>query len=612
MQVLNLLLLALFLLLGNIFLNAILLKQKGEWVAWISLGISLSLIVITVIILVVWDGVPLNCSWHWFSLGDWEVSTGIYFNNTAALMLSVLVLVVSCIHCFSLGYMRNKSFKSRYFTGLSFLTFSMAGIILSDNLIMIFVFWELVGFSSYVLISHDWKNKSANIASKKVFIVNRLGDLGFLIGIIGCYYQFGTVNLMDLANLDPALENSTNLALLIACGFVGKSAQFPLQVWLPHATAGPTPVSALIHTVTTVAAGVYLIVRVFFLFPPEALQVILWSCVGMSVYASLVALVERDIKKILSYSTLAQLGIIGVALGLGFPGLALFYISCHAFFKALLFLASGSVIIACDQEQDIFRMGGLWKKMPLTTATFLVGLIGLCGVVFISIHPSKGGILQASYLYDRTVFYFLLFFTFMTSVYMGRLFWIVFMGSANSEKASQACESSWIMRIPLVVLALFSIASGYSHCWPSSLSSVFGGELDQVQQEINSAQVTGIFLFLGIALWVFALVGTRYFYGLGAKEDKLEQKVGFLYRFLANKLWIDSIYQFYVDRIQQRIAHLLNILDLLLIGGFLVRGIAVISCLLGMGIRLIHSVNRNYYVYWVLLSMVLLAFFSLG
>ena len=612
MEILNLLLFAWFLLLASAFLMATLLRQKGLVASWISFAVFLCFGITTLFVLIEWNGIPLMCSWSWLRLGDWQVSMGIYFNDMAALVLLVVALVGFCVHFFSLGYMRKDRSKSRYFAGLSISMFSMVGIILSDNLVMIFFFWQLLTFSFYVLIAHYWKTKGAKVASKKAFIVNRVGDLGFLIGIIGCYYQYGTLNLIDLSNLDPKLGFSTYLALLLSCGFLSKSAQFPLQVWLPDSTAGPTPVSALLQTTTAVAAGVYLIARLFFLFSPEALQVILWGCAMMTVYASLCALAERDIKKILAYSTLAHLGFIGIGLGLGLPGLALLYMCGHAFFKTLLVLASGSVMVACDHQQDIFRLGGLWKKMPLTSATFAVGILVSCGMVFFSDYFGKGGILQVAYLYNKTVFYVVLFSAFISAIYMGRLFWIAFMGSANSQEARQAREGTWLMRLPLLILALLSIFGGYSNAWSSNLSSVFSVELNKVHQGIDSTEATGFFLFLGISVSLVGFISALYFYGSGAKEDKLEQRAGDLYRFLASKLWIDSLYRFYVDRIQQRIANLTNTLDFLVIGGLLVRGLAGVAGLLGMGIRLFHSGNGNYYVYWFLLGMVLFGLFAVG
>ena len=281
--------------------------------------------------------------------------------------------------------------------------FSMLGITLADNLIMIFVFWELVGFSSYLLIAHYYSTDEAAQASKKAFIVNRIGDFGFLIGIVLTYWAFDTVNLVEIENqLNNILawnqENpqsqvltpvTTALCLALACGFIGKSAQFPLHVWLPDAMAGPTPVSALIHAATMVAAGIFLLVRIEFLFTDHGLSLVALLGAGMGLYAGFCALVQRDIKKILAYSTLSQLGYMAAAFGLGMSGLAMFHLMTHAFFKALMFLGSGSVIHACHHEQDIFNYGGLRKKMPITAYTFLVGCLPFPEFVFFPVTSER-------------------------------------------------------------------------------------------------------------------------------------------------------------------------------------------------------------------------------
>ena len=309
----------------------------------------------------------------WFALSNFQLEFGFLVDSPAKTLLFVVSFVGLLIHIFSLGYMADDGAKARYFGGLSIFMFSMIGITLADNLIMIFVFWELVGFSSYLLIAHYFNTDEAAKASRKAFIVNRIGDFGFLLGIIFTYWTFGTVNLQELqvtANLDSSLT-STVLCLLLVCGFVGKSAQFPLHVWLPDAMAGPTPVSALIHAATMVAAGIFLLIRIDFLFTSEALKLIGLMGAVMGLYAGFCALTQRDIKKVLAYSTLSQLGYMAAAFGLGLPGIALFHLMTHAFFKALMFLGSGSVIHACHHEQDIFAYGGLAQKclLPLTLSS---------------------------------------------------------------------------------------------------------------------------------------------------------------------------------------------------------------------------------------------------
>ena len=295
---------------------------------------------------------------------------------------------------------------------------------------MIFVFWELVGFSSYLLIAHYFKTDEAAKASRKAFIVNRVGDFGFLLGIIFTYWTFGTVNLQELevtASLSPTLT-STLLCLLLACGFIGKSAQFPLHVWLPDAMAGPTPVSALIHAATMVAAGIFLLIRIDFLFTAEALKLVGLMGAVMGLYAGFCALTQRDIKKVLAYSTLSQLGYMAAAFGLGLPGIALFHLMTHAFFKALMFLGSGSVIHACHHEQDIFAYGGLRKKMPVTAYTFLIGVLAISGVHFLSGYFSKDAILLGAYNLDLIIFLILYLGAILTSIYMFRLYFLTFCG----------------------------------------------------------------------------------------------------------------------------------------------------------------------------------------
>ena len=386
-------------------------------------------------------------------------------------MLLMVTFVGFLIHLFSLGYMADDAAPARYFGGLSIFMFSMLGIVLADNLIMIFVFWELVGFSSYMLIGHYMTKDAAAAAQKKAFIVNRIGDLGFVVGIAYAYWHFGTTDLEVMGQLvgaNPDLINA-GIAALLMCGFIGKSAQFLLHVWLPDAMAGPTPVSALIHAATMVAAGGYFLIRIVYLFPPEVLSVITWLGVFGAVYAGFCAYARNDIKQILAYSTLSQLGYIGAAFGLGYPGIALFHLITHAFFKALLFLGAGSVIHGCHHEQDIFKMGGLWKKMPVTAITFLIGILALCGVYGSSGYFSKDAILIAAGFENSTASYLLTFGALLTAGYMGRLFWIVFLGKPNSEAASHAKESPLVMILPLVLLAVLSVSGGWLGYWPEFL-----------------------------------------------------------------------------------------------------------------------------------------------
>jgi NADH-quinone oxidoreductase subunit L len=533
---------------------------------------------------------------------------GFLFDGTAATMLAMVAFVGFLIHVFSLGYMADDKARGRFFGGLSIFMFSMLGIILADNLIMIFVFWELVGFSSYMLIGHYLDTDEAAAASKKAFIVNRIGDLGFLVGIVYAYWHFGTTNLEAMGAavaLDGSLINWV-IAALLMCGFIGKSAQFPLHVWLPDAMAGPTPVSALIHAATMVAAGVYFLIRIAFLFPESVLGGIAILGTSVAVYAGFCAYGQNDIKKILAYSTLSQLGYMSAAFGLGFPGIALFHLITHAFFKALLFLGAGSIIHGCHHEQNIFKMGGIFKKMPITSITFVIGVLALCGVYGFSGFYSKDAILIAAGLQGNVLFILLTGGAFLTAGYMGRLVWIVFFGQPKSDAASHAHESGWTMLIPLILLAVLSIVGGWLQLWPEQLGQIIVSGKDALHHNDGYDAMHHTVLIWGTAAWIVGLVGSFFFYGKGAKQDRLEQKAKPLYEFLKARLWFDEIYGFYVAKIQQRMALILSFLDIFLIKGVIVRGSAGLVGLVGICCRSLHVGNIHAYVYWFLAGFILL------
>ena len=424
---------------------------------------------------------------NWLTLGSFHVDLGFLLDPLTCTMLFVVTFVGFCIHVFSLGYMRDDDSKARFFGGLSVFMFSMLGIVLARNLFMIFIFWELVGFSSYMLIDHYFTKTSAANASKKAFITNRVGDLGFLIGILGCYFAHGTTDFTALAEIfaNPDMKPDTWIALCLFCGVLGKSAQVPLHVWLPDAMEGPTPVSALIHAATMVAAGVFLLARTTFLQTADSLECIAWVGTGTAAFAACCAFAQTDIKKVLAYSTLSQLGFmvaiygVGTAYGTarGMPGLgaaaAMFHLTTHAFFKALLFLGSGSVIHACHHEQEIFRMGGLWKKLPVTFATFTLGVAAIIGVPYLSGFFSKDIILWVAQQQNTAVYGTLLATAVLTATYMGRLWVITFLGKPRSDEASHAHESPLSMTLPLVVLAALAVVGGYAGVYPASISGLW-------------------------------------------------------------------------------------------------------------------------------------------
>src|SRR5207247_1224340 len=358
------------------------------------------------------------------------------------------------------------------------------GIVLANNFVMMFILWELVGLSSYVLLGHWFERDSAADSAKKAFITNRIGDFGFMLGILMVWGATGSVVFDDII---PQLWRVTSnprfltiCVLLIFCGAVGKSAQFPLHVWLPDAMEGPTPVSALIHAATMVAAGVYMLCRVFFIFNTPALHVIAWVGAITALMAALMAIQQNDIKRILAYSTLSQLGYMVMAVGVASPAPAMYHLTTHAFFKALLFLGAGSVILALHHEQDIWKMGALKSKMPVTFWTFLLGTLALCGVPPFSGFFSKDEIIDATLNPEHgspLLFVLAVGVALLTTFYMSRLVLVAFLGPAKSQEAEHARESPKVMTLPLVALAVpaaiggfFGIAQLYAKQLPEALS----------------------------------------------------------------------------------------------------------------------------------------------
>lgn len=418
---------------------------------------------------------------EWFSfvntpfIGNISIKLGFLIDNITALMLFTVALISMLVHFFSIAYMKGDERYNRYFAYLGIFTFSMNGIVLTHNILMMYIFWELVGLSSYLLIGFWFEKKSASDAGKKAFIVNRVGDLGMFAGIL---ILFLTYNTFSFSEIFTQLSNGllpfnsqlwlTITGILLFGGAIGKSAQFPLHVWLPDAMEGPTPVSALIHAATMVAAGVYLVIRIFGLLTADAMLFI--AIIGMlsAFIPATIALTQTDIKKVLAYSTVSQLGYMIMALGVGAYKFAFFHLITHAFFKACLFLGSGSVIHAMHHEQDISKMGGLRKKLPLTYATFLISSLAISGIPLTSGFLSKDGILASAYAFASLTGHWLFplvgfLVAALTAFYMFRLIILTFHGEPkDNHKFEHAHESPFAMVMPLVVLALLSFFVWYT------------------------------------------------------------------------------------------------------------------------------------------------------
>jgi len=407
--------------------------------------------------------------------GSINIELGILLDNISVIMMLVVAIISMLVHIYSIDYMKGDIRYNRYFAYLGIFTFSMSGIVLTHNLLMMYIFWELVGLSSYLLIGFWFEKKSASDAAKKAFIVNRIGDIGMFIGILMIFTTYQTFSFDKIfyqISQGVLPFNSefwlTVTGILIFCGAIGKSAQFPLHVWLPDAMEGPTPVSALIHAATMVAAGVYFITRMFPILTGDALLVIATIGALSAFIPATIALTQNDIKKVLAYSTVSQLGYMIMALGVGAYTFAFFHLVTHAFFKACLFLGSGSVIHGMHHEQDIQNMGGLRKKMPLTYVTFLIASLALSGIPLTSGFLSKDGILIGTYAFASLtgnwifpVVGFLV--AMLTAFYMFRLIILTFHGQPkNKEKYEHAHESKFAMAMPLVVLSALSIFIWYT------------------------------------------------------------------------------------------------------------------------------------------------------
>jgi NADH-quinone oxidoreductase subunit L len=579
---------------------------------------------------IAFGGHRFEASAEWFRFGDFTLSLGFKVDDLAALMLSIVGVVGFCVHLFSLGYMHDDGARARFFGGLSIFMFSMLGIVLADNLFMMFVFWELVGFSSYALINHYVFRQEAADAAKKAFIVNRVGDFGFLIGILWCHHAFGTVKLSELAAVvQGGAVVATAIPLLLFCGAMGKSAQMPLHVWLPDAMEGPTPVSALIHAATMVAAGIYMLCRINMLMVPDALTVIMWVGTITALYAALCAIVQSDIKKVLAYSTLSQLGYMVAAFGLGSlsithemggaahqiviaagVGAAMFHLTTHAFFKALLFLGSGSVIYGCHHEQDIFKMGGLAKKMPVTFATFTIGVLAIAGLPFLSGFYSKDAILHLAQEKSMPVFVILVFTAVLTAFYMVRMWRYTFLGAPRSEAASHAHEGGFVtLQLPLIVLAVLSVLGGYTTA--EGTGPIYGGAFSGVWSQIPHAHGVGVFV-MSVAILAVGAGAALAFYK-PAPRDALDEKApGAFAGLTALKESFDRIYGYYVAKVQQRFAMLINFLEQIFLAGLIIRGLAGVVGLFGLGARALHVGSIHAYVYWFLLGAVVLWGFAAG
>jgi len=655
------------------------LPRQGDWLetSIVTVGLVLSLVVL-VQKLTLYGGETLSARFTWVDfgtvpgIGPLRIVLGVALDNLSTIMMATVLVISSVVHLFSIGYMQGDVRYSRYFAFLGFFTFSMLLIVLADNLLLLYAGWELVGISSYLLIGHWYEKKSASNAAMKAFIVNRIGDVGFFVGILILFTTFKTFGLTEIfegirSGVLPYGSEGwlTAAGVLIFCGAVGKSAQFPLHVWLPDAMEGPTPVSALIHAATMVAAGVYLVARTFPLMTAEALTVIAYIGAVTALISATVAIAQNDIKRVLAYSTISQLGYMVMALGVGAYTAGFFHLVTHAMFKAGLFLGSGSVIHAMHHAlhrrhdhhtdpQDIRNMGALRTRMPVTFWTFVVYTLAISGVPLTTGFLSKDEILAGSMAFGELtgqVIIPLIGFLVagLTAFYMFRLVIRTFLGAhAEPERLSEIHESPAVMTLPLIILAALSFfavfslnpvgaASGWvmqslprpESVTPVSVAPPPVAVFEDALHHVHGGAMGLSLLMAGLGI----LVAFTTYAWKKIDADVVAQRLRPLHLFLLNKWFFDETYDLLVVRPTLAVTRMLRwfdntIVDGLVNGtGWLTRGVsfisgkidtvvvdgavnmtAYLSGVLGLVLRKFQTGKVQTYIMFVVLSVVIFYF----
>ncbi len=591
------------------------LPRQGDWLGTSIMGLALISSLYLLFNKIGSNSETLIFTYDWVVLGSLPIQLGIMIDNLTVIMLVVVTLVSLLVHLFSIGYMKDDPRYSRYFAYLGLFSFSMLGIVLTSNLLMMYMFWELVGISSYLLIGFWYEKKSASNAANKAFIVNRIGDAGMFIGIMILFIHYATFSFQGIFEAMQAgsipFESQawlTAAGILIFCGAVGKSAQFPLHVWLPDAMEGPTPVSALIHAATMVAAGVYLVARVFPMLTADALIVIAYIGAITALIAASIAITQFDIKKVLAYSTISQLGFMIMALGVGAYTAGIMHLVTHAAFKAGLFLGAGSVIYAMHtalhkvhdhktDAQDIRNMGGLKQKMPLTYWTFLIFTLAISGVPLTSGFLSKDEILAGTLAFSSLNGHYLLplialTVAGLTAFYMFRLLILTFHGEhALKERMADIKESPLVMTLPLMVLAALSLFVFYSFNPIAAYSGWFFQAVErplhvipEFLQPVHSFlfaeavdRVHGKALFLSILIASAGIALAYFLYLLkGADVDQIAKKVGILYKGSYHKWYFDEMYEAAFVKTTMAVTRILKWFDENIVDG-IVNGLATIT-----------------------------------
>ncbi|WP_315674783.1 NADH-quinone oxidoreductase subunit L [Clostridium sp. 19966] len=540
---------------------------------------------------------PIEYAVSWLSVPI-KIEAGVLVDPLTAVMLLIVTFIGLLVEVYSLGYMAKDLGFSRFFANLSLFTSSMLGLVISNNYFQMFFFWELVGLCSYLLIGFYYEKHSAVKANKKAFIANRIGDFGFLLGVICLFVIFGTFNFKQLAVSIPTYQNAILLAivaLLIFAGPVAKSAQFPLHVWLPDAMEGPTPASALIHAATMVAAGVYLLARGYILFfSLNQVSLVIAYIGGITAFmAATIALVQQDLKRILAFSTMSQLGYMIMAMGVGGFTAGVFHLTSHAFFKALLFLGAGSIIHAIG-EQDIFKMGGLFKKMKVTSITFIIASLSLAGIPPLSGFFSKDEILAITYKNGYRFLYYLgLFTAFLTAFYMARLVFVVFFGEEKQKHSVH--KNPWTMTLPLIVLSTFAILYGF-------LNKAFASLI--YFQSRHSLEPNIIIMAESVTVALIGIILGWLIYGKKVvSSEAINGKFNFIYKLLLNQYYLNELYSWLYNNIILTVSCFFNWCDRNIVDVIFDKATVAIKRM-GSKLRIIHSGSLQSYAFIYFIAIV--------
>jgi NADH-quinone oxidoreductase subunit L len=611
--------------LGRNSLSKQIIGLIGSLLVLVSFGLS-----IAVFFQIKSTAVPINVTYFdWISAGPVKVPFAFLVDQLSSIMLLIITGVGFLIHLYSIGYMHDDKGFGKFFAYLNLFVFFMLLLVLGSNYIIMFIGWEGVGLCSYLLIGFWYTNPSYADAAKKAFIMNRIGDLGFLLGVFLIIYAFGSIEFAPIFHKASTMKVGAapffTITILLFIGAVGKSAQLPLFTWLPDAMAGPTPVSALIHAATMVTAGIYMIARsnIFFSLSPDTMQIIAIVGLATALFAALIALTQTDIKKVLAYSTVSQLGYMFLGLGVGAYTGAFFHVLTHAFFKALLFLGAGSVIHAMGGEQDMRKMGGLKGKIKITFWTMLIGTIAISGIPPFSGFFSKDEILAHAFEHSTTFYVVGVFTAMLTSFYMFRMMYLTFWGKfrGTHEQEHHVHESPASMTIPLVVLAILSIVGGLigvpevlggHHELAHYLAPVFeASEAILPKGELSAGtekSLMGISVLLAVIALVYAYI--KYVKNASLPVADTEERPA-LTSLSYHKFYVDELYDFLIRKPLDFLSTFFyNVIDKMGIDG-LVNGFGKGTIETSKGLRLLQTGNVGFYIFVMVLGIIAVLFYSL-